>query len=127
MLKNTLIVFSVLTSFCIALQAAELQKFENCKLVATAWSDGDSFLVQFSDDETYVIRLYGADTFETEINTSTMARRLRAQRRYFGISSYGNSAQNSVALAKEIGNLAKKAVERLLAKPFTAYTAFADG
>lgn len=127
MLKITFIFFSVLTSCCIALQAAELQKFENCKLVATAWSDGDSFLVQFSDDETYVIRLYGADTFETEISTSTMARRLRAQRRYFGISSYGNSAQNSVALAKEIGNLAKKAVERLLAEPFTAYTAFADG
>lgn len=67
MLKFTFIIFWILTSFCIALQAAELQKFENCKLVATAWSDGDSFLVRFSDNETYVIRLYGADTFETEI------------------------------------------------------------
>ena len=126
MLKIPFIAFIILVFIRLNLGAAELQRFENCKLVPVDWSDGDSFLVEFSNDETYVIRLYGADTFETEINTSTMARRLRAQRRYFGISSYGNSVQESVDLAKNIGKDAKIAVKRLLAEPFTTYTAFAD-
>lgn len=110
-----------------SLQASELQKFAPCELVATDWADGDSFRVRFPDGAEHTVRLYGADTIETVINNSTVARRLRAQRRYFGISGYEDSAQDSIALAKKLGEEAKQAVQELLEKPFTVYTSFADG
>lgn len=107
--------------------ASALQKFESCQLIATDWADGDSFSVRFPNESIYTIRLYGADTIETVVNNSTLARRLRAQRRYFGISGYGSSPQVSIKLAKQLGHDAKAAVQELLKEPFTVYTAFADG
>lgn len=117
--------FLALTMNC--LQASELQKFEACELVKTTWADGDSFRVRFPDGEEHSIRLYGADTIETVVNDSTLARRLRAQRRYFGISGYGETPGDSIELAKKLGDDAKLAVHELLKESFTVYTAFADG
>jgi len=109
------------------LPASDLQKFESCELVETEWADGDSFRVRFPGGEEYSIRLYGADTIETAVNNSTLARRLRAQRRYFGISGYGDSPRDSIQLAQKLGDDAKQAVQNLLKEPFTVYTTFADG
>ena len=106
---------------------SELQTFENCQLIETSWADGDSFRVRIGEDKTHTIRLYGADTLETQVNDSTLARRLRAQRRYFGISNYGGSPTESIALAKQLGEAARQEVVRLLEEPFTVHTAFADG
>lgn len=109
------------------LNAAELQTFRDCQLVEAPWADGDSFPVRFADGAVHTVRLYGADCLEAHINDSTDARRLRAQRRYFGISDYGASPRASIELAKSLGAAATTEVQHLLEKPFTVHTAFADG
>lgn len=84
------------------------------------WADGDSFAVKFPDGRQQTVRLYGADCMEIHLNgDDSNARRLREQRRYFGISE--------ILVAKSFGEAAKQETSRLLAKPFTVHTTFADG
>jgi len=98
----------------------ELLTFPGCVLVPTEWSDGDSFSVRFPDGKERTVRLYGADCIEMHINgDDSNARRLRDQRRYFGI--------DDILTAKSLGEAAKVETCKLLAKPFTVVTAFADG
>ena len=106
--------------------ADEIQNFPGCSLVVTEWADGDSFLVKFPDGEQRTLRLYGADCIEWHVTDQTDARRLRAQRRYFGISNYGGDAAASIAKAKRIGEQAGLSVRKLLSENFTVTTAFAD-
>ncbi|HYN77486.1 MAG TPA: thermonuclease family protein, partial [Lamprocystis sp. (in: g-proteobacteria)] len=106
--------------------AADLQTIENVRLVPTEWADGDSFLVRFPDGTEHTLRLYGADAPEWHVTDDADARRLRAQRRYFGISNYGGTPAASIALAKSQGEAAAAAVRVLLAEPFSVHTAFAD-
>lgn len=81
--------------------------------------------MRFPDGVARAIRLYGADCIEWHVADATDARRLRAQRRYFGITGFGGSPDTSAA-AKPLGPDAAALVAKLLAKPFTVYTAFAD-
>lgn len=106
--------------------ADELQTLRNCVLVETEWSDGDSFRVQDEQGKQYTVRLYGVDCLEYHVQDTTDARRLRAQRRYFGISQYGGSAEQSILNAKKLGKAAKIAALHELDNPFTVHTAFAD-
>ncbi len=101
--------------------AAEvLQKFEGCTRVEEKWSDGDSFPVKFPDGQTRTLRLYGVDCLEMHVEgDDSNARRLRDQRRYFGIPE--------ITVAKTQGEKARAEAARLLQKPFTVWTAFADG
>jgi len=110
----------------IASLAAEqpLQSISGCTLVQASWADGDSFPVHLPDGRTVTVRLYGADCIEWHVNDETDARRLRAQRRYFGIG--GDDANASMAKAKSFGDLAAKRTRELLGKPFTLHTAFSD-
>jgi DNA uptake protein ComE-like DNA-binding protein len=108
-------------------RADELIKLTNCTLVKTDWADGDSFRVKDEDGKEYTFRLYCVDCLESHVNDTTDARRLRAQRRYFGIARHGGSAATSIAAAKDVGKKAKTVVERELQKPFTVHTSFADG
>lgn len=110
-----------------AVHGSALQSFANCRLLPTDWADGDSFLVAFPDERKISLRLYGADTLETRISDGTLARRLRAQRRYFGISGYGNTPASSIELAKQLGEAATQRRAALLSQPFTVHTSFADG
>lgn len=103
-----------------------LQRFENCKFIETAWADGDSFLVKNTNGEQFTLRLYGVDCLESHVNDDTDARRLRGQRRYFGISGYGGSARASIDVAKQMGEKAKDYIVAELKQPFTVITAFAD-
>ena len=112
---------------CIQAGAVELQSFAEVTYQPTEWSDGDSFQVKFADGATHTIRLYGADCIEWHVTDESDARRLRAQRSYFGISEYQDSAKASIELAKSQGAAAAKALDVLLAEPFTVYTSFADG
>lgn len=105
--------------------ASELQALKNCRLVPTEWADGDSFQIESEAGQQMTIRLYGVDCFEIKVAGATDARRLRAQRRYFGITDYG-STEDSIALAKNLGREAKQVAFKFLAEPFTVYTAFAD-
>jgi len=107
--------------------ADELQTIEGAELVPTEWADGDSFRVRFPDGSEKTIRLYGADCLESNVHDSTDARRLRAQRRYFGISDYGGSPEASIGLAKSYGEQAGAFIREKLSRPFTVHTAFADG
>ena len=104
----------------------ELHRYAGCRLSPEPWADGDSFSVEFPDGTKQTIRLYGVDCLETTGDDETDARRLRAQRRYFGISGFGGNARASNDMAKEFGRGAKVAVEKLLEQPFTVRTAWSD-
>jgi len=107
-----------------ALAEAPLQKFTGCELVSASWADGDSFPVRLPDGREITARLYGADCIEAHVNNESDARRLRAQRRYFGIG--GGDAPESIALARDLGRQASGRTAALLEKPFTVHTAFSD-
>jgi DNA uptake protein ComE-like DNA-binding protein len=103
-----------------------LTLFKNCTLVPAAWADGDSFEIETAEGSRKTIRLYGADCFEWHVNDATDARRLRAQRRHFGMTEFGGSPQASIQAAKDLGAAAASEVATALAQPFTVHTAFAD-
>jgi len=103
-----------------------LERLENCTLAPTEWADGDSFLVKTTDGKQLTVRLYGADCIEYHVTDESDARRLREQRRYFGIAEFGGSPEKSIALAKSIGGLAAEETVRVLGKPFIVHTSFAD-
>jgi competence protein ComEA len=104
----------------------ELTTLPQCTLVATGWGDGDSFLIRSAEGLQHTIRLYGADCFEWHVNDDSDARRLREQRRYFGISEFGESPRASIDAAKALGKSAADEVAAALAQPFTVHTAFRD-
>ena len=60
------------------------------------------------------------------LKPTAMPRRLRSQRRYFGISELGGSARTSITAAKKMGDEARDFVIAELKEPFTVITAFAD-
>jgi competence protein ComEA len=95
--------------------AADLQRFYNAQLINNPANDGDSFLVK-ANGKSFHVRLYFVDCPETSISSNSDAQRVREQTRYFGLSD--------AARTIHFGNEAKTFVERILAKPFTVYTAF---
>ncbi len=102
------------------LLGGEILKIPNCVLIPTEWADGDSFSVRLPDGKEQTIRLYGADCIEMHVQgDASNVSRLRDQRRYFGISE--------ILTAKSIGEAAKVETCKLLEKPFTVFTGFADG
>jgi competence protein ComEA len=103
----------------------EVKTLAGCQLVPAEWSDGDSFRVRLPDGTEQTVRIYGADCMEWHVNDESDARRLRAQRRYFGIAD-GVPAE-SIARARGFGEAAGLRTRELLAKPFTLHTSFADG
>ena len=103
-----------------AISGSELTKLSNCVLIPSDWADGDSFSVRLPDGKEQTIRLYGADCIEIHLQgDDSNARRLRDQRRYFGIGD--------ILTAKTFGEAAKAETCKQLSKPFTVYTTFADG
>jgi len=105
--------------------AKELKSFPGCTLIPTEWADGDSFRVKFPDGTEQTVRLYGADCIEWHVTDESDARRLRAQRRYFGIA--GGTPEVSIKTARGFGEAAGLRTRELLGKPFTVVTSFADG
>ena len=103
-----------------------LYRYETCTYVDASWNDGDSFRVQLPSGQQVTARLYQVDTIETSIHDTTMARRLRAQRRYFGISNYGETPRDSIEKAIELGEAATAFTREKLSEPFTLWTAHAD-
>lgn len=100
--------------------SAQLKEFKGCRMEATDWADGDSFQVILPDGRKQTVRLYGVDCIEMHVTgDDSNARRLRDQRRYFGIAD--------ILTAKSAGEAAKAETTRLVKEPFTVHTAFADG
>lgn len=120
-MRISLLLMAAWLSGGLSTMAAEvLQKFEGCTRVEEKWSDGDSFPVKFPDGQTRTVRLYGVDCLEMHVQgDESNARRLRDQRRYFGIAD--------ITVAKAQGEKAKLETAKLLSNPFTVWTAFADG
>ena len=100
-----------------------LQTFPGATLVEADWADGDSFPVKLPDGRQVTVRLYGVDCIEWHVSDETLARRLRAQRRYFGIAD--TDAASSMKTARDFGKQAAFRTRELLTKPFTVHTAFA--
>ena len=71
-----------------------------------------------SDGKSFHVRLYFVDCPETSTSFKSDALRVREQTRYFGLSH--------VARTIHFGNEAKTFVERILDRPFTVHTAFAN-
>jgi endonuclease YncB( thermonuclease family) len=111
------------TALLSAPTSSGLERLENCRLVDQDWADGDSFPIRTATGQELTVRLYGADCMEMHVRDDSDARRLRAQRRYFGLS--GDPAA-SIALAKDFGARASTRTRELLSQPFTVYTARAD-
>ena len=121
-MKTLLFLFLTLTAFA----AEPLTHLDRCTLVKADWSDGDSFPIRTADGKEITIRLYGADCIEWHVTDESDARRLRAQRRYFGISGFGGTPQASIEAAKGFGEKAAEEVARALAEPFSVHTAYSD-
>lgn len=103
-----------------------LYQYEGCTYIEADWNDGDSFRVKLPTGENVTARLYQVDTIETSIHNTTVARRLRAQRRYFGVSDYGESPRDSIDKAIELGQIATDFTRETLGQPFTLWTSHAD-
>tara|TARA_B100001248_G_scaffold262088_1_gene256017 strand:- start:257 stop:1132 length:876 start_codon:yes stop_codon:yes gene_type:complete len=120
-------VLAAQTSDIIADPSTGLYQYPDCEYIESKWNDGDSFCVRLKNGQTITARLYEVDTIETHINNTTDARRLRAQRRYFGISAYGAKPEESIQKAIELGEQATLFTQNALAgKPFTIYTSHAN-
>ncbi len=109
-----------------SIAAADLTVIEGCTLVPADWADGDSFRVRLPDGEEITVRLYGVDCLEHHVTDETDARRLRSQRRYFGITRVRPEAAAAIAFAKDLGRQASAETTSFLARPFTIHTSFAD-
>ena len=103
-----------------------LTHYPECRYIDSEWNDGDSFLAELPTGEQVTVRLYEADCIEKHVPDESQARRLRAQRRYFGISEYGGSAESSIARAKELGEEADQFTRNALEEPFSIHTSHAD-
>lgn len=108
----------------VAAPRSDLQVFMDCQIVPSTWADGDSFQVRLPGGKELTLRLYGVDCIETTISNETMARRLRAQRRYFGIG--GSDGIDSAEAVRIYGVEAAKRTTGLLADSFSVETAFTD-
>jgi len=73
-------------------RAADLVAIPGCTLVPTEWADGDSFRIRTPAGDEHTVRLYGADCLEAHVGSETDARRLRSQRRAFGITEVRGTA-----------------------------------
>lgn len=121
-MKKTIALLLLLFAGWPVLADEALQTFSDCTLVEAEWADGDSFPVRLPDGRQITLRLYGADCIEWHVNDETLARRLRAQRRYFGIAD--TDAASSMKTARDFGKQAALRTRELLSKPFTIHTAF---
>lgn len=110
-------------ALAIAAEAAEpsvLISIGPCRFRDEPWADGDSFPVIKPDGKSITIRLYGVDCVETHVaGDESNARRLRDQRRFFGVGD--------IEAAQRFGFAAKEKTRELLSLPFFVHTAFADG
>ena len=106
--------------------AADLKVIPGCTLLPADWADGDSFRVRTPAGEEHTVRLYGADCLEQQVSGETDARRLRSQRRYFGVTQVKPDPAAAIEFAKAFGRRATEETRATLARPFTIHTSFAD-
>lgn len=99
-----------------------LQTIKGCTFVTTDWADGDSFRIKTPDGTEHTIRIYGADCMELHVSTDSDKRRLRDQRRHFGITEVSGTAPTPIELAKAFGLQAANYSARILQPSLTIHT-----
>jgi endonuclease YncB( thermonuclease family) len=126
LMRSALVIVAGLAAGAAA-AADALVTIPGCTLVTAEWADGDSFRIRTPAGEEHTLRLYGVDCLEHHVSGETDARRLRTQRRYFGIAEVKPDATAAIEFAKRLAAEATAETRRLLASPFTVHTSFADG
>ncbi len=96
---------------------ADLETFSGARLIDDPSNDGDSFIVEASGQRLRT-RLYFVDCPEATADSTTDARRMREQSRYFGLADPKRILH--------FGAEAKKFTAQALSKPFTVHTAHAS-
>ena len=99
-------------------RAADLERYAGAQWIPDGGNDGDSFMVRLNDQRKVRVRLYFVDCPETSASWESDVRRIREQRRYFGL----NDEQTLIEIGKEATDFTRKR----LSEPFTVYTAFAS-
>jgi competence protein ComEA len=117
----SLSLFAILTPFAFG-EPKPLETISGCTFIPTEWADGDSFQIKVPDGSLMTVRLYAADCIELHINDDTDARRLRSQRRYFGITEAKSNVEESIELAKDFGRKGAEFTARALSRPFAIHT-----
>ena len=104
---------------CVAipLSAAELVSIKNVTLIEADLNDGDSFKVNAADRELH-LRLYYVDCLETTYNSKSVLDRIREQQYHFGLEDPHDVVR--------FGEQATGYVKKVLSKPFTIYTSYAQ-
>jgi len=125
-INKWVVIVAALLPCTLSWAAEPLTIIENCIIVPTDWADRDSFLVRTPDKTEFTVRLYGADCLEWHVTDATDERRLRAQRRYFGITAIDPDSRKAISSAKGFRESAAKSVIDALSEPFTIHTTFAD-
>lgn len=99
-------------------ESLKIQVFSNVvQVLDHPANDGDSFMVD-AGAVRHHLRLYFADCPESRATQDADFKRVRDQRRYFGLTN----EQKVIEYGRQASDFTKKA----LAKPFTVYTAFAS-
>lgn len=101
-----------------------LQTIEGCRLLEGKWNDGDSFRIETPDKREFHVRLYLADCLELHVESNSDTKRLRDQRRYFGITRAKDTTQASIELANTLAKEAADLTTGKLEMPFTVQTRF---
>ena len=116
-MKTFLLSFLIL-SCCLAtaIQAAELEKIKNARLIEARLNDGDSFKVKAAGKELH-LRLYYVDCLETSAGTDAELERILEQQYHFGLED--------PASVVRFGKQAAAYVKRVLSRPFTIHTGYA--
>ena len=118
MMKHCLFITLILL-LCLAttLPAAELETIEHATLIEAGLNDGDSFKVKADGKELH-LRLYYVDCLETAYDNKTDWDRATTQQHYFGLEDLDTVVR--------FGKQAAKYVERVLSRPFTVHTSYAQ-
>lgn len=110
--------FILLVTGVLGTHAQTWEKLENLRLAADQPGDADSFYVT-DGTQTRHLRLYLVDAPETDASDPAMARRLREQTRYFGLSDAATTLRH--------GRAAREKIASWLERPFVAHTTGAGG
>jgi DNA uptake protein ComE-like DNA-binding protein len=121
--RSRLFLFSIVSALFLApgparAESLKIQVFSNVvQVLDHPANDGDSFMVD-AGAVRHHLRLYFADCPESRATQDADFKRVRDQRRYFGLTN----EQKVIEYGRQASAFTKKA----LAKPFTVYTAFAS-
>jgi len=116
-LRSLLTALFLLTGLSPMAQAVKLQRFDQVKWIESRANDGDSFLVDIGKKQIH-LRFYFIDCPETLSSRQSDLRRSQEQTHYFGLSEGAQTLH--------FGQKAKAFVAKILSKPFTVHTIFAD-